>query len=78
MVIFKFLVFISLIKGILYHSKEGIPILVSTKFSFSISECKFPDDVSKFISSFPYSFDKSLATHLVPFPQAPEMVPSEL
>jgi hypothetical protein len=37
-----------------------------------------PPKVQRIISFLLFSLDNKLATHLVPFPQAPETLPSEL
>jgi hypothetical protein len=54
------------------------PISVSTKLSPKILDFSVPPEVQRIISFLSFSFDNKLATHLVPFPQASEILPSEL
>ena len=76
--IFKFLVSRSLLNGISFQLVFGIPISVSTKLLPKIFDFSDPVDVQSTISLSPFSLDNKSATHLVPFPQAPEILPSEL
>ena len=76
--IFKFFVSKFLFKGISSQLVFGIPISVSTKLSPKICDFNTPEEVRSVISLSLFSFDKRSATHLVPFPHAPEMLPSEL
>ena len=75
---FKFFVSKFLINGISSQLVFGIPISVSTKLSSKIFDFNSPEEVQSIISLSLFSFDKRSATHLVPFPQAPETLPSEL
>ena len=59
------------------NSGLGIPILVWILFSFKILDFRIPLSVSNVISLLAFSFDKRLATHLVPLPQVAESDPSE-
>ena len=68
----------SLLNGISCQLVFGIPISVSTKLSSKIFDLSGPEDVQSIISLLPFSFDNKSATHRVPFPQAPEILPSEL
>ena len=76
--ILRSLVSIFLLKGISFQFIFGIPISVSTKLFPKILDFSSPDDVNKDISFLLLSFDKKSAMHLVPFPQAPDILPSEL
>jgi hypothetical protein len=55
-----------------------MPISVFTKLFPRIFDFSKPEDVQTVISCLPLSFDRKSATHLVPFPQAPDILPSEL
>ena len=70
--------FKSFLSGISSQLVFGTPISVSTKLLPKIFDLSVPDDVQSIISLSLLSFDKNSATHLVPFPQAPEILPSEL
>ena len=76
--IFSFLVSKFLFNGILSQSVFGIPISVSTKLFSKIFDFNEPEDVQRVISLSLFSFDNKSATHRVPFPQAPDILPSEL
>jgi hypothetical protein len=67
-----------LFNGISFQLVFGIPISVSTKLLPKICDFNAPEEVQSIISLSLFSFDKRSATHLVPFPQAPEILPSEL
>ena len=56
----------------------AFPRFVSTILSSNIFEINFPEAVSRLIIFSLLSSDNNFATHLVPFPQAPETPPSEL
>jgi len=68
----------SLFNGISFQLVFGTPISVSTKLLPKIFDFNAPEDVQSIISLSLFSFDNKSATHLVPFPQAPEILPSEL
>ena len=70
--IFKFFVFSFSDKGISFHSVLAKPISVVTIFSPKISDFKIPDNVLNFIVLLFFSFEIKSATHLVPFPHAPD------
>jgi hypothetical protein len=74
----KFFVFTFFESGISFQLVFPNPIPVSTRFFPSISDLSSPADVTKEILFLPFSFDKRSATHLVPFPHAPDALPSEL
>ena len=76
--IFKFFVSISFDKGISSHFNFAFPISVVTIFFSKISDFSFPDSVFKIIDLLFFSFEIKFATHLVPFPHAPDSPPSEL
>jgi hypothetical protein len=65
-------------RGISFHSVLPFPISVETSLFPNISDFKSPDCVVKVINDLLFSFDNKSATHLVPFPHAPEVPPSEL
>ena len=65
-------------RGISCQFNFGIPISVSTKLFPKIFDFSEPEVVKSVISFLPLSFDRRSATHLVPFPQAPDTLPSEL
>ena len=65
-------------KGISFHSILALPISVVTILLSNIFDFKFPFKVVKIISLFFVSSKINFATHLVPFPQAPDSPPSEL
>ena len=67
-----------LLNGISFQFVFGIPTSVSTKLLPKIFDFKIPEEVQIVISFLLFSFDKKSATHLVPFPQAPDGLPSEL
>ena len=76
--IFKFFVSRFLFNGISFQLVFGIPISVSTKLLPRIFDFSAPEEVQSIISLSLFSFDIRSATHLVPFPHAPEILPSEL
>jgi hypothetical protein len=76
--IFKFFVSRFLFNGISFQLVFGIPISVSTKLLSRIFDFSAPEEVQSIISLSLFSFDIRSATHLVPFPHAPEILPSEL
>ena len=76
--IFKFCVSCCSLKGISCQLTFGTPISVSTKLLSKIYDFREPEAVKSVISFLPLSFDRRSATHLVPFPQAPDALPSEL
>ena len=76
--ILRLSVFNSLDRGISFHLVFASPISVVTKLFPNISDFKFPDRVVKIIFFLPFSFEIKSATHLVPFPHAPDSPPSEL
>ena len=75
---FKFFVSKFLFNGISFQFVFGTPISVSTKLLSKICDFNAPEEVQSIISLSLFSFDKRSATHLVPFPHAPEILPSEL
>ena len=54
------------------------PSLIYYKDPFVVYNFNIPEEVQIVISFLLFSFDNKSATHLVPFPQAPETLPSEL
>ena len=76
--ILRFLVSKFSLNGISFHFTLGMPISVSTELFSKIFDFKTPEEVKTVIFFWFFSLDKKLATHLVPFPQAPDVLPSEL
>ena len=74
----RFLVFKFSLKGISSQLVFGIPILVSTKLLFKIFDFIMPEEVDNVISFLLFCFESRSATHLDPFPHAPDKLPSEL
>ena len=74
----RFFVFKSSANGISFHLVFEIPISVSTRLSSQIFDFKIPPEVQRIISFLLFSFASKAATHLVPLPQAPETLASEL
>ena len=57
---------------------KALPISVVTMFLSNIFDSKFPFEVDKMMFSDFVSSEINFATHLVPFPHAPDSPPSEL
>ena len=76
--ILRFLVSRFLFKGISFQLVFGIPIYVFTKLLAKIFDFNEPDEVHTVISFLLFSFASKSATHLVPLPHAPVILPSEL